>query len=160
MDQKVRDALSQLDPAKDEHWTSDGLPRLDVLKDLSGQAITRETLNTEAKGFTRANPSLDVAPAPAQPPADKEQSEPEQETTEQTVEAEFKAANANLDKAKKRLNKATEAMDEVIAAREKSRTKADAALDIKAYQRSQAAIRAKDYQTRKHMEEFLKGNLK
>lgn len=62
----IKSALGQLDTSKDEQWTSDGLPRLDALKALTGDAsLTREKVEAEAPGFTRTGtaPAAPVAPA-------------------------------------------------------------------------------------------------
>lgn len=54
-DSKIREALSQLDVANDNHWTADGLPRLDTVKMLAAdQSITREHVNAALPGFTRS----------------------------------------------------------------------------------------------------------
>lgn len=46
-------ALTDLNPSNDDHWTEDGLPRLDVARELSGNPkLTRADL----KGITRSNP--------------------------------------------------------------------------------------------------------
>ncbi|QQO14963.1 hypothetical protein JJB99_01865 [Bradyrhizobium diazoefficiens] len=51
-------ALTDLNPSNDNHWTEDGLPRLDVARQLtSNPKLTRADL----KGITRSNP-----PAPKQ----------------------------------------------------------------------------------------------
>lgn len=63
MSQVILEALKKLDPQNDEHWTTEGLPRLDVLKDLTGSPVTRDALNTAAKGFNRTNTVLEQAPA-------------------------------------------------------------------------------------------------
>lgn len=56
-DSKIREALSQLDVANDNHWTADGLPRLDTVKMLAAdQSITREHVNAALPGFTRNGP--------------------------------------------------------------------------------------------------------
>lgn len=38
----IKHTLKQLDPALDEHWTSDGAPRLEVVSDFLGVPVTRE----------------------------------------------------------------------------------------------------------------------
>lgn len=63
MSEIILEALKKLDPKNDEHWTTEGLPRLDVLKDLTGSQVTRDALNTAAKGFSRTNTVLEQAPA-------------------------------------------------------------------------------------------------
>lgn len=69
MSDKIKDALSKLDPENDNHWTADGQPRLDTLKILTGNpGLSREDVNTAAPEFTRAQ----AAPqAPAGDPAGK-----------------------------------------------------------------------------------------
>lgn len=50
--QAILDGLGQLDANNDDHWTADGLPRLDVMKDLSGvKDLNRDTV-------TKANPKF------------------------------------------------------------------------------------------------------
>lgn len=58
MSSKILEALKKLDPANEAHWTSDGLPRLDVLDQLTGEKISREILTQVAKGFTRKSPVI------------------------------------------------------------------------------------------------------
>lgn len=51
---KITDALAKLDPANPNHWTDDGLPRMDTVKILSGDpALTREQVTTAAPAFNR-----------------------------------------------------------------------------------------------------------
>ena len=65
----IRTALGKLDVKNDDHWTSDGLPRIDALGLPSG--ITRAAVTTAAPQFTRTNPSLDEKPKASEtPPAD------------------------------------------------------------------------------------------
>jgi hypothetical protein len=53
---QIKGALGKLDVTNDNHWTADGLPRLDTVKLLAGdQSITREALAMAAPGFTRAS---------------------------------------------------------------------------------------------------------
>lgn len=55
MSVKIIDALKKLDPSNDNHWTADGLPRLDTVKMLSGdQSLTRDSIVAVAPGFARA----------------------------------------------------------------------------------------------------------
>ena len=51
---KITDALAKLDPANPNHWTDDGLPRMDTVKILSGDpSLTREQVTTAAPAFNR-----------------------------------------------------------------------------------------------------------
>lgn len=47
-------ALSKLDPLNDNHWTQDGLPRLDTLKMLTGdQTLTRDAITSQFPDYKR-----------------------------------------------------------------------------------------------------------
>lgn len=47
-------ALSKLDPLNDNHWTQDGLPRLDTLKMLTGdQTLTRDAIASQFPDYKR-----------------------------------------------------------------------------------------------------------
>lgn len=51
---KISDALSKLDPTNDNHWTQDGLPRLDTIKILAGDpSLSREAVTAAAPDFNR-----------------------------------------------------------------------------------------------------------
>lgn len=50
----ISNALKQLDPNNDEHWTATGQPRIDTVKAMLGDtSITREALDTAMPGFNR-----------------------------------------------------------------------------------------------------------
>lgn len=71
MSQKIQEALSKLDVTNDNHWTADGLPRLDTVKMLANEStLTREAVSAAVPGFTRTSAAQGVqAPAPAATPA-------------------------------------------------------------------------------------------
>lgn len=59
---QILTALKALDVTNDNHWTADGLPRLDTVKMLaSNQSLTREAVSAAAPGFTRATASTYAA---------------------------------------------------------------------------------------------------
>lgn len=53
------EAIESLDPSDDAHWTKDGRPDLNVLKELTGGAVKRADVDAAKPGFTReaAQPS-------------------------------------------------------------------------------------------------------
>lgn len=54
----IQDALKNLDPANDDHWTMDGAPRVDVVAGLiENQNITRADITNAAPDFTRQGQS-------------------------------------------------------------------------------------------------------
>lgn len=65
---KITDALAKLDPANDNHWTSDGLPRIDTVRMLAAdQTLSRELITAEAPDFSRSNAAPVVVAAPLTP---------------------------------------------------------------------------------------------
>lgn len=51
---QIKEALELLDPEKDEHWTADGLPRMDIVESLVGdKSITREDVTNADPEFCR-----------------------------------------------------------------------------------------------------------
>lgn len=54
----IRDALGTLDALDDEAWTSDGLPKIDAVKDILGRPVSRQEIVDAAPKFTRQNPDL------------------------------------------------------------------------------------------------------
>lgn len=53
-DARLRSAVMGLDPTNDEHWTSDGRPRMDAVESKFGSAgITRKDVERVAPGFVR-----------------------------------------------------------------------------------------------------------
>jgi len=56
LNSRIKASLSKLDTANDDHWTDAGLPRVERLRDLTGdQGITRRMVEDAAPGFNRAN---------------------------------------------------------------------------------------------------------
>lgn len=52
----IIEALKKLDPADDNHWTAEGLSRLDTVRMIAEDpAITRDAIEAAAPAFTRAN---------------------------------------------------------------------------------------------------------
>lgn len=55
MTDKIVAALKSLDVNNDQHWTTDGAPRIDTLKILVGNpGLSREDVNAALPGFSRA----------------------------------------------------------------------------------------------------------
>ena len=55
----ILEALVKLDILNDNHWTNDGLPRLEPLRMLVGnQGLSREDVTKAAPGFSRQTPKL------------------------------------------------------------------------------------------------------
>lgn len=75
--EEILEALLGLSPGNDEHWTADGLPRLDAVENLLGASVTRKQLTNAAPDFNRAMAQSVVEEAASQgddveqPDADK-----------------------------------------------------------------------------------------
>lgn len=50
----LAEAIGTLDPEVDAHWTSNNLPSLDVLSELTGKKVGRADVDAVADGYTRA----------------------------------------------------------------------------------------------------------
>lgn len=62
---KLDEALAKLDAKNDEHWTADGLPRMDVVHELTGDSnLTRADLNKRAAKFNRESLSAEPGGTP------------------------------------------------------------------------------------------------
>lgn len=67
MTNKIVEALLKLDVQNNNHWTADGLPRLDTVKMMaSDQTLTREQVAVSAPGFSRATATGYTAPSAEQ----------------------------------------------------------------------------------------------
>jgi hypothetical protein len=53
-DREVLEAVKQLDPNEDSHWTTTGKPMLKVVEDVFGRAgVTRQDVESAAPGYNR-----------------------------------------------------------------------------------------------------------
>lgn len=56
MTSSIKEALEILDPADDEQWTEDGLPLVEIVRELTGnQNLKRKDITDAAPLFTREN---------------------------------------------------------------------------------------------------------
>lgn len=158
------EALKNLDPENNDHWTSDGLPRLDVLKNLIGTQVTREQITALTKSFNRKNPTLDpqetkTAETSKETPDETldadDSDEPVDLSDEEAIEKEMEDAQEALAKAQKRHRAAVEAMDVVISKRDARNASKTTATDIKAFQKSQQAQREAEAKKKAALDKFL-----
>jgi len=63
-------AIQSLDVNNNKHWTSDGLPRLDVLSEVTASQVTRELVKEVAFGFTRTNTTINSTVTETNPVAE------------------------------------------------------------------------------------------
>lgn len=73
----LAEAIAALDPANDDHWTADGLPRMDAIMELTGDpSITRKHVTDAAPQLTRSNAAAAVpAEGEGAPTGEGDQSE-------------------------------------------------------------------------------------
>lgn len=66
--EEIVKALAQLDSGNDAHWTDDGLPRVNVVQELTKDAgLTRKLINDAAPAFSRAGTEANKEPEDVQP---------------------------------------------------------------------------------------------
>ncbi|PIX38129.1 MAG: hypothetical protein COZ56_21320 [Armatimonadetes bacterium CG_4_8_14_3_um_filter_58_9] len=53
--EEILEAVMGLSPANDDHWTTDGLPRLDAVENLLGASVTRKQVTNAAPDFNRGH---------------------------------------------------------------------------------------------------------
>ena len=78
--EEILEALLGLSPGNDEHWTADGLPRLDAVENLLGASVTRKQLTNAAPDFNRAMAQSVVDEAASQgdtEPSDTDKAQPD-----------------------------------------------------------------------------------
>jgi hypothetical protein len=172
---KILDALVALDVDNDDHWTAEGLPRLDVMKGLcGGGAVTRTEVTAANPEFTRevmrANTEEPETEEPETEEPETEEPETEEPETEEVTEEETVAASLDkavvqkeldeardeLNKAKRRYDKAVLTMDTIIEQEAEEFGDRPLAEDIKAYQNSQKKQRALAANRRKIAVEAMK----
>lgn len=56
----IKEALGQLDTLNDDQWTSEGMPKVDVVSALVGSTVTRQQIIDSAPKFSRQNTDLDA----------------------------------------------------------------------------------------------------
>lgn len=105
MSEKIIEALKKLDPAADDQWTADGLPKVEA---LGIEGVKRADVTKAAPHFKRDNPTLDTpavvkAAAEAQPPA-----------PDKSLDERRKVASDALAAATKVLKDATKAYDKAL----------------------------------------------
>lgn len=100
---KILEALAKLDPTNDNHWTNDGLPRIETIRMLAAdQTITREAITAEAPNFSRQTAKLETTVATEQ-------------KTEETTEVVEKDYPAMIAEGRQYLQDAITARDEAQA---------------------------------------------
>ena len=150
---KILEALAKLDVANDNHWTGDGLPRIDTVRMLvANPGLGRDDITKVAPDFSRQNPVvpgtetvvIQDAPVVAQPVVEQPVAdENAQAELKEQIEAAMKvvdAAMGDVDSAQKALREAQNKLDDLITLRESSagtETNMDA---IQSYLKSQQGI--------------------
>ncbi len=98
--EEILEALLGLSPGNDEHWTADGLPRLDAVENLLGASVTRKQLTNAAPDFNRAMAQSVVEEAASQgddaeqPDADKAELDADPQSPEDPSETDTVTAGA------------------------------------------------------------------
>lgn len=107
----IRDALQQLDPTNDDHWTDEDLPRLGAVKERYGSAVSRDQINEVWPNFTRAS-LTETVPTPEHAKAFADQ---ELLDKLEAAKIDERAAKAKYDDAKVELQKAYQTTSDLQA---------------------------------------------
>lgn len=76
----IQAALVLLVPTDDDHWTEDGLPRMDAMKSLTGDgSLTRKAVTDAWPGFTRASRLAELQEVASTPDEEDEDLGPDEE---------------------------------------------------------------------------------
>ena len=140
----IRLALSELDSANDDHWTTQGLPRVEVVSKAVGAEVSRQDITDAAPKFVRHGSMQEEAT--------------EATLAERIAEAEEaeEAARAEMERAKRRFLKAQGAADALREERDKTRNpKVESALAIRAALAQSARERAERAERRAQLRAFL-----
>ena len=147
----IKAALESLDAGNDDHWTSDGLPRVDVVEELVGSDVTRADLKKAAPEFTRTAPNL---PGADSVPASNDAQDAEADDDKAKALARMEKAEKALSEAKAEHRKAYNALTAINKA--EASNQPAAAANVKAYQDSQRKQREEEAGRNKALGEFLK----
>lgn len=155
---KILEALSKLDVANDNHWTGDGLPRIDTVRMLaSNPGIGRDDITKEAPDFSRQNAVIPtsaptvikaVAPAVAAPQnVATEEVVGKQVEKPEDLDEQIAVLREKLEEANQYLSKATEyrakvqnELDDLINLKESSTGGQCTMTAIQCYLKSQQGI--------------------
>lgn len=125
---KVVEALGKLDPTNDNHWTADGLPRIDTVRMFAGnQALTREAITAAIPNFSRQiSAAATGKPAVAQATAPVAETAPVVATP---VVSEKPKVSSSLEEAQANLQKALTARNEANAKVQEAQDTVDAIIN-------------------------------
>ncbi len=120
----IQEALELLDASDDQHWTEDGMPRVDVVSSLVGKSVSREEITSIAPKFTRNKPILgaddtDDTPKVIEPVAPLAVSRDDYNAQIAAKSDEITVANATLNEHKRRLQLLEAERDAMIIKRDK-----------------------------------------
>lgn len=91
----IKEALTQLDPENNDHWTADGAPRVDVVAELVGNpGLKRADITNAAPDFHRSKAGQPTEPEETKEAAESEQ--PAEGEAQETAETKEGEADANL----------------------------------------------------------------
>ena len=100
---EILEALNQLDATNDEHWTQEGLPKLDVVSAILDQEVKRKEVTDAAPDFNReAKAAADADNTPPEPPAEPTDEEDLKAKLDAEIETQAKAVQ-DLDRALEQL---------------------------------------------------------
>jgi hypothetical protein len=156
----LAEAIASLDPKNDEHWTESGVPKLDVIKELTGQSYSRKEVTEAAPKVTRealllgqdtsvkppqadvaANPEVKLAAEPKADEAVAEDALSKAKAALESIEAERYAAEQVFKEAKIVLDDLTAKRDKLSQEVDSLTPKPNTMSDIQFWLKRQHEIR-------------------
>jgi len=103
---EILEFLKTLDPQDDEHWTRDGLPRIELVRaGLNNPEVSREMVTEAAPLFSRLNPQF--------PDDDEDEEGPAEDELAEAANL-LQKAELELDRARLRKEAAQKAHDDIL----------------------------------------------
>lgn len=82
---ELKEALAKLDPENNEHWTGNGDAKLEVLKEMTGEQVSRQDVVEAAPQFNRSHPTLEIDDPFADDDEDEKNTDPGEGTVDPLV---------------------------------------------------------------------------
>ena len=143
----IEDALLQLDPNDDSHWTTDGLPKVDIIAELTGNKdVSRADITAVDATFNRKSllPKEQSNEAPQEPPIvpPDEATQKDLDTKIETLKSEVEKLQAQREILNKQIHSKTLELDTLYLKRDVEQPAVAAATAIQTFIEGQIQARA------------------
>lgn len=159
MEEAIREALDLLDTENDDHWTSQGLPKVDVIREIAEDpSITRSQIESACPGFCRSVESQTVDMQAEAPAVDSIEDNTGTVEVGDELEAEQKTLaemQAAAEKLRLAIDKQMGRVDELILEKQKSDSRRNQAEEYQRHIQVQIEVRRQKLERQKLIDEAL-----